>query len=388
MESAEFILDAQALVIRAKGEARIVAQPLPCLSDDYILVRTTAVAINPTDWKHLDQVNVGHTAGCRLGFDYAGIVVALGSAVKTGTLSVGDRVYGFCHGGRKQDGTFGEYLTAKALLQRRIPSNLSDIQAASLGCNLLAVCQGLYQRLGIPLPSAERCPDISVTKSQPLLIYGGTTASGLLGIQFAKLSGCFPIVVTCSPDHNDYVYSLGANLCVDYHQRDCARQIQQFLSSKKIALELAWDCIGSAHSARVCAQVLDHNGFNMENGMKGIRHGHGPLYASLMPVPLNLLQRINGAIENAGRCFGYTAFGEEFLKDGVVVPASQEDLEYAANFMSLAQDLLAHGRIIPIRIDVNRGGSGLPGVMNGIDEARRGKVRAVKLVYTMDDCGQ
>jgi NADPH:quinone reductase-like Zn-dependent oxidoreductase len=42
-----------------------------------------------------------------------------------------------------------------------------------------------------------------------LLIYGGSTATGILGIQFAKRSG-FSVVVTCSHNSFDYVKSFGA----------------------------------------------------------------------------------------------------------------------------------------------------------------------------------
>jgi NADPH:quinone reductase-like Zn-dependent oxidoreductase len=41
----------RALVVVEKGKVAVNEQPLPKFSDDEILVRVKAVALNPTDWK-------------------------------------------------------------------------------------------------------------------------------------------------------------------------------------------------------------------------------------------------------------------------------------------------------------------------------------------------
>lgn len=69
--------------------------------------------------------------------------------------------------------------------------------------NSCRVGQGLYQSLQLPLPNKPS------SEKGVLLIYGGSTATGALAIQFAKLSN-FTVVVTCSPHNFDYVKSLGA----------------------------------------------------------------------------------------------------------------------------------------------------------------------------------
>ena len=43
-----------AVVVVKPGEARVEEASVPKLRDDYILVKTKAVALNPTDWKHVD----------------------------------------------------------------------------------------------------------------------------------------------------------------------------------------------------------------------------------------------------------------------------------------------------------------------------------------------
>lgn len=77
------------------GIARLKPTQIPDLRDDYILVRTVAVALNPTDYTTLDAPG---DAGTIVGCDYAGIVEQVGNAV-TKRFKKGDRIAGFAHGG-------------------------------------------------------------------------------------------------------------------------------------------------------------------------------------------------------------------------------------------------------------------------------------------------
>lgn len=89
----------KAIRIEARGCASIITAPLPKLEsrDEYVLVRTTAVAVNPSDWKHVDFMLVGDPTGSRPGLDYAGVVVDVGKAV-TQNFKKGDRVFGIVNG--------------------------------------------------------------------------------------------------------------------------------------------------------------------------------------------------------------------------------------------------------------------------------------------------
>lgn len=72
--------------------------------------------------------------GTIVGVDYAGVVVNVGKDVTT--VSVGDRVAGFVHGGKYEDrGAFAEYTKSPAELVWKIPEGtISDEQASTLGC--------------------------------------------------------------------------------------------------------------------------------------------------------------------------------------------------------------------------------------------------------------
>lgn len=83
------------LIRRGAGNAVLERIPVPKIRDDKILVRTVAIALNPTDWTTIDAVgDDGTIVGC----DFAGIVEEVGKGV-TKNFKKGDRISGFSHGG-------------------------------------------------------------------------------------------------------------------------------------------------------------------------------------------------------------------------------------------------------------------------------------------------
>jgi len=158
----------KAIVITKPGLAGIQTVNLPALREDYILVRTTAVALNPTDWKHVKGID-GNT-GCRVGCDYAGIVEQVGSRV-TKAFAPGDRICGFAHGANSvqpEDGTFAEYIVVKGDVQIKTPDNLSDEEAATLGVGISTVVSLSLCYLDIPIhPQAKEINPDRLTAQQP-----------------------------------------------------------------------------------------------------------------------------------------------------------------------------------------------------------------------------
>ena len=85
----------KAIVIQGPGQANVIADaPIPEVTGDFIKVSTVAVALNPSDWKHIDW---RADKGAVVGFDYAGYIEEVGPTVKK-PFQKGDRVAGFTHG--------------------------------------------------------------------------------------------------------------------------------------------------------------------------------------------------------------------------------------------------------------------------------------------------
>jgi NADPH:quinone reductase-like Zn-dependent oxidoreductase len=180
-----------------------------------------------------------------------GTVVQVGPKV-TKNFSPGDRIAGFTHGVNaveKEDGCFAEYAVAKGDVQCKLPDNLSDEDASTLGVGVTTVGQGLYQSLGLPLPGGEKA-------NYPLLVYGGSTATGSLAIQFGVLSGC-QVITTCSPRNFPFVKALGAAEAFDYNDPVCAMKIREYTNDK---LTRVFDCISEGESPKISSEAISSKG--------------------------------------------------------------------------------------------------------------------------------
>ncbi|KAI1431587.1 GroES-like protein [Xylaria sp. CBS 124048] len=350
----------KALVITGKGKAEIQTVPVPKVRDGYLLVKVRAAAINPTDWKTIDSAEENRF-GSRPGCDYAGEVVELGPGV-TRDFKKGDRITGFLFGGHpsvSDSGAYAEYTLAKTNVALKVPDHVTDAEAATLGISVTTVAQGLYQTLKLPLPNKPAATPF------PVLVYGGSTATGIYAIKFLKLSG-LTVIATSSPKNFELLKSVGADHVFDYKSPTVGADIRKLTNNK---LKYAWDCTG--YGGAICAAALSDN----EEGGK-------PTYGTIIPVQREVIDKVNPIVDGPHFTLGYRALGTE--EDGIpdFLKALPGDVEYARTFWDMTQELINSGKLTPLRPEVNRGGSGLEGILNGLEELRKDRVSGTKLVYT------
>jgi NADPH:quinone reductase-like Zn-dependent oxidoreductase len=190
-----------------------------------------------------------------------------------------------------------------------------------------------------------------------VLIYGGSTATGTLGIQYAKQAG-YKVVTTASPHNHELVKSRGADAVFDYKDPSSASKIRELTGNK---LRYAWDTNGDDASAKYCADAL-----SSEAG------GHfGTILMNKAP---------RDDVKTTGTVM-YTVFGESFLKSGMDFPASKDDFEFGKKWFNLTEKLVAEGKVVahPAKI----GNGGLEGVLQGLHDIKNGKVSGQKLVYNL-----
>ncbi|KAI9890312.1 MAG: hypothetical protein M1814_004222 [Vezdaea aestivalis] len=341
----------KALVFQSPGKATIESVEIPALKSDEILVRTRAVALNPTDWHHLDHLaNTGSILGC----DVAGDVEEVGAAVTK--VKKGDRVAGFTHGGSRLDHRVGAFATSviiKADVTVALPSSLSYESGSTLGVGVATIAQALYQHLSIPFPPGSY--------RHPILIYGGSTATGTLAVQFAALSG-LDVLTTSSPHNFDLLRSLGASKTFDYHDADVAEQISAATGGK---LALAFDTVSEGSSGKISINSLDK-----EKGGK---------YVHLKPVEDLPRGEAEGVKESMP--IAYKVFGEKFMYGEWEVPVEEGTREFGAGVFELAGKLLAEGKLTTHPIKQYDGG--LNKVLEGLADLKAGKVSGQKIVYTL-----
>lgn len=328
--------------------AEIIDVPIPSITPNEILVKVTAVALNPTDYKHIDVIS---PSGSIIGCDFAGEVTKVGAAW-TEKWNVGDRVAGAVHGGLYPDrGSFAEYLKADGDLVFKIPRDMDDTNAAVYGVSASTAMLALNKSLELPWPSTEHSARMT---NNTLLVYAGSTSAGLFCIQVAKASG-WTVVTTASPRSFDLVRRYGADAVYDYSSKTLASDI---LSSYP-HISSAVDCISEGKSTGICAEVLAKNGGKVVTLLnRGESKTEGVTYE------LVLL---------------YTVYGKAFQwlpPMGPKFEATPEHREWYARFCDKLPGLT--GPLRPIPVTLSEGG--LEAVFEGLEKLRGGKVSGGKLV--------
>lgn len=201
------------------------------------------------------------------------------------------------------------------------------------------------------------------TVKTPLLIYGGSTATGALAIQFGKLSG-LTVIVTCSPRNFEYVKSLGADAAYDYNSPSCSKDIKEYTKDQ---IKHVFDCISDVNSTKICVEAMS---------------SAGGVYSTLQPVEQKTVTGINKNVESKST-LGYTVVGESFTYGPMEFPAVPADFEFGKTFWELSEKLLADGKVKVHKPTINKFGKGLEGVIQGMQHMREGKVSAEKLVFTL-----
>lgn len=168
----------RAVVIEAGDEVRVRDDvKLPTLEKGRFLVRTDAVAVNPSDTKMRGGFAVH---GGVLGTDYAGTVVARGPEVTD--VAIGDRVCGAQHAMNANTplrGSFGEYNISAGKVWLKLPDHISTEGGATFGAGISTAGLAL-KLLGLPLPDAP------VEKPAHILVYGGSTATATIAMQLLR----------------------------------------------------------------------------------------------------------------------------------------------------------------------------------------------------------
>ncbi|KIW97338.1 uncharacterized protein Z519_02730 [Cladophialophora bantiana CBS 173.52] len=340
------------LVREGTGRAVLKPIPVPKLEADYILVRTIAIALNPTDWTSLDAVG---EPGTIVGCDYSGVVEEVGKDVKD-RFKKGDRVAGFGHGANDfnlESGAFARYIAVKGYLQMHIPEGVSYEAACTVGVGVGTVGFGLYKILELPPPDKGRD-----NGAETILIYGGSTATGTLAIQFARLSG-LTVITSCSPKHFEMVKALGASQAYDYHVPNVGRQINAATNGK---LKTVFDAVATEATARICAEAFGDA---------------GGVYCNVLGIDC---PHPNVRSESF---LGYSLSGEPFIYEGELYEAQPDHLAFGTYFARVAEKLWHKGKWKPHPQRVEPGG--LLGVHEGMQQMREGKVSGEKFVYLTEE---
>ncbi|KAF2753210.1 putative alcohol dehydrogenase [Pseudovirgaria hyperparasitica] len=337
----------KALIFNGKDAQLVTDRKRPALRNNFILIRTIAVALNPYDWKTLDYA----MPGCLIGCDFAGTVEEVGPGV-TKPWKQGDRVCGTAHGvnaTQPEDGAFAEWIVAKGDVCMRIPASMSFEEASGIGMAAITSGQAMFQKMEMSLPTKP------IEKKEYLLVYGGSTVCGTLAVQYANIAG-YSVITTCSPRNFELCTSRGAEATFDYNDPDCGQKIHDFTKGK---LKLCYDTIGSDEGIQICMTAL-----TTESGSR-----YGTL--AMKPIPRQ------DVIYTDSICL--KALGEDIP----MFPVTKEDYDFGKLITGATEQLLADQRLRPHPI--KKCEKGLAGIIDGIDFMKTGQVSGEKLVYVVSE---
>ena len=181
----------------------------PVVGDDEVLVQVRAAGVDPGVWHlmtgrpYLVRV-MGYglrtpKVGVR-GRDVAGRVEAVGTNVTQ--FRPGDEVFGI------GEGSFAEYVGARADKLAPKPAHLTSEQAAAVPISALTALQALRD-------TGKLQP------GQTVLIIGAAGGVGTFAVQLAKAFGA-QVTGVCSTTKLDLVRSIGADEVIDYTREDFA----------------------------------------------------------------------------------------------------------------------------------------------------------------------
>lgn len=174
----------------------------PLVTGYDLLVTVRAGAINPVDTK----VKAGFSGDSSktLGYDAAGVVLALGEAVQG--FAIGDEVY--YAGDISREGSNATEQLVDSRITAKKPATLSFEEAAALPLTSITAYEALFERMKID----ENC-------FGSVLIIGGAGGVGSMAIQLLKAKTECTVIATASRAESEaWCRDLGADWIINHHK--------------------------------------------------------------------------------------------------------------------------------------------------------------------------
>ncbi len=218
-----------------------VDKPLP--KDNEVLIKIYATTVNRTDcgFRSAEYFISRFFSGLfkpknkTLGNEFSGKIELIGKDVTL--FNVGEKVFGY---NDTEFGAHAEYMTMQENeVITTMPININYEEAAPM-------TEGAHYALS-DLRAAK------IKSGQKILINGATGAIGSAAVQLAKFFGA-EVTGVCNTKNLELVYSLGADLVIDYTKQDFTKTTRKF--------DIVFDAVGKS-SFRQCKPILKKKGIYM-----------------------------------------------------------------------------------------------------------------------------
>ena len=197
---------------------QLTERPTPVAGKGEALVRVAASGVNRPDvLQRKGFYPVPPGASDLPGLEIAGTIDSGDEAAMAAAgLKVGDRVCALVAGGG-----YAEWCVAPVGQCLPVPSNLTDIEAASLPETFFTVWSNVFDRARLK-------------SGEILLIQGGSSGIGVTALQMAKAAGATVFVTVGSDDKAAACLALGADHAINYRNQDFAVEAKRLTHDRGV----------------------------------------------------------------------------------------------------------------------------------------------------------
>ncbi|MDG2089956.1 MAG: zinc-binding alcohol dehydrogenase family protein [Gammaproteobacteria bacterium] len=206
---------AQSLEISDAKSLEDIELPQPTPESRDLLVKVSAISVNPVDTKVRMRAAPPEGEYKVLGYDAVGEVVEVGSDVSA--YKVGDKVW--YAGDITRPGTNSEYHLVDERIAGKAPQSLSDAEAAAVPLTAITAWELLFDRLAIP--QGDQAANVR------LLVIGAAGGVGSILVQLAsQLTNATVIGTASRPESQAWVKENGADHVID-HSKSFAEELSR-----------------------------------------------------------------------------------------------------------------------------------------------------------------
>ncbi|WP_454917801.1 NAD(P)H-quinone oxidoreductase [Xanthobacter sediminis] len=218
-----------AIAISTPGGPEVLvpqARPTPVPGPGEVLVKVEAAGVNRPDVMQRKGLYPPPAGASDIpGLEIAGTVVALGEGASR--FGIGDRICALVSGGG-----YAQYCPAPEATALPLPAGLSAAQAAALPETVFTVWSNVFERGGLKA-------------GEWLLVHGGASGIGTTAIQLAKAFGARVIVTAGSDEKCAACLKLGADVAVNYREKDFVPEVKSATAGK--GADVILDIIGGPY---------------------------------------------------------------------------------------------------------------------------------------------
>lgn len=254
----------------------------PTASDSEVVVRVSAVSVNPADWHFMRGtpylarlvMGVRKPATILMGTDFAGVVESVGQRVTR--VQVGDSVWGAA------PASFAERIAVRESRVVKLPPGVTLEEAAGVPIAAVTALQGVRDKGG-------------VRAGHKVLVNGASGGVGTYAVQVARALGA-EVTGVASGRNAELVRSIGATHTIDYTKEDFTQGTTRY--------DVIVDMVGN-HSFGDLERVLQPGGRYVMIG--------GPAGAWLDPLPRLAAMTVAGWFKQPTFTFFVAGFNQPDL---------------------------------------------------------------------------